>query len=87
PFARMLTAAGINDENDNNVVKNVCARLDEIKSATNVSELGVAAHASRFDVICRPRGGDALIGWMDNQISLEFKTRETNKGSRYFSTI
>ena len=67
PAARMMTAAGKHDENDNNAVKLICDRLDFIKAEAGVSEMIVAIHASRTDPVCRPRGADSWTGWMDSQ--------------------
>lgn len=85
PAGRMMTAADLHDEEDNNLIKRIQGRLDEIKVEAGVSNILLPIHAHREAMPIRPRGASAWGGWLDSQISLRLKDPTKRDGPRLMS--
>ncbi len=85
PAGQMMTAADLHDEEDNNLIKRITSRLDEIKREAGVSELILPIHAHREARPIRPRGASAWGGWLDSQISLRLKNPDNPASRRIMS--
>lgn len=85
PGGRAMTAAGCQNEDSNDDVKVITAKLDQIKAEAGMSHLIIPLHANRVTLPVRPRGADSWGGWHDSTISLWLKDARKPYGPRMFS--